>query len=194
LTEKEPKASVQVGDKAPLFTLPDGRGTPVSLQEILQQGKKVVLFFYPKDFTPGCVRENKAFRDQYSLFYYADCEILGISADSSSCHQRFAEKFNIPFKLLSDCDNIVRNLYGVPDLLGGLQPGRVTYVIEPINGTVMHIYNSSFSPHEHIVQSLSAISQMLLLMNNAQRNAYYLDSNGSAGTEEGVEHQDQTTT
>ncbi len=102
------------------------------------------------DFTPGCTRENKAFRDQFSLFHYADCEIVGISGDSSACHSRFAAKYNIPFRLLryasppappllcelaltahflcdcrSDPKNEVREQFGVPDSMGGLAPGTV---------------------------------------------------------------------
>jgi len=155
------KPPVAVGDKAPLFILNDGNGMPYSLKHSIAMKKKVIIFFYPKDFTPGCVRENKAFRDQFSLFQYADCEIVGISADTMSCHQKFAEKYNIPFRLLSDPKNLVRKLYGVPDSLGGLAPGRVTYVLDQ-NGVVAHIFNSLWNPEEHLVHSLYAVSQLLL--------------------------------
>lgn len=160
-TKQKKPEPINVGQKVPLFTLKDGKGKTYSIEDSLRLNKRIVLFFYPKDFTPGCTRENKAFRDQFSLFHYADCEIVGISGDSSACHSRFAAKYNIPFRLLSDPKSEVREQFGVPDSMGGLAPGRVTYVIDP-SGTVVHVYNSLFNPQEHLVHSLHAISQMLL--------------------------------
>jgi thioredoxin-dependent peroxiredoxin len=116
---------VDAGSKAPNFTLPSQSGEMVSLKDFL--GKKpVVLFFYPKDDTPGCTKEACAFRDDYEEFEKLDAEVIGISSDSVESHRSFAEKHFLPFTLLSDEGGKVRRLYGVPSTFG-LFPGRVTY-------------------------------------------------------------------
>lgn len=104
-------ASVSVGDPAPAFTLPATDGTPVTLSAY--RGKSVVLYFYPRDDTPGCTREACGFRDTLSRFTKANAVILGISRDSVASHQRFTEKFTLPFPLLSDPDAAVCKAYGV---------------------------------------------------------------------------------
>ena len=146
--------AVKVGDIAPDFTLPSQTGAPVSLKDF--KGKKsVVLYFYPKDDTPGCTAESCAFRDSYEVFKTAGAEVIGISGDSSTSHQQFATKYLLPFILLSDTGNQVRKLYGVPATLG-LLPGRVTYVIDA-NGIVQHIFNSQFNFKGHIEESLKTL-------------------------------------
>lgn len=148
---------VKVGDPAPDFTLSSQSGTPVSLKDFL--GKKcVVVYFYPKDDTPGCTKESCAFRDQYEVFNSAGAEVIGISADSPASHQRFAAKYQLPFSLLSDSGNQVRKLYGVPSSFG-LLPGRVTYVIDQ-QGVVQNIFNSQFNFKGHIEESLKIIQQL----------------------------------
>jgi len=133
---------VRVGDVAPDFTLPDQRGKPVQLRDLLGQ-KSVVLYFYPKDATPGCTLEARAFRDSYEAFTAQGAEVIGVSSDSVSSHQRFAARQELPFLLLSDRGGAVRELYGVEETLG-LVPGRVTYVIDRA-GVVRHstLRNSS---------------------------------------------------
>lgn len=149
--------AVKVGDTAPDFTLLSQDGTPVSLKDF--NGKKsVVLYFYPKDDTPGCTAESCAFRDSYEVFQDAGAEVIGISSDSSTSHQQFASKYNLPFILLSDTGNQVRKLYGVPSTLGIL-PGRVTYVINP-NGVVQHIFNSQLNFKGHIEESLKTLQTL----------------------------------
>ena len=91
---------LKIGDKAPLFTLPDKDGKPVSLADFL--GKKVVLYFYPKDNTPGCTRQACAFGAAYAQFRAKGVEVIGVSKDSVASHQKFAEKYERPFVLLSD--------------------------------------------------------------------------------------------
>src|ERR1700760_5008647 len=109
------RSGIQVGDKAPDFTLPRQDGTTVSLRDLLGQGggRAVVLYFYPKDDTPGCTAEACSFRDAYEDFKDAGAEVVGISSDSSDSHQAFASKHRLPFTLLSDADGAVRKLYGV---------------------------------------------------------------------------------
>src|SRR5437016_12765155 len=101
---------VSIGDVAPDFTLPDQTGTPVWLADVVGR-KTVVLYFYPKDQTPGCTVEARAFRDSYDAFTAAGAEVIGVSADSVASHRRFAAKQGLPFLLLSDRDGTVRDLY-----------------------------------------------------------------------------------
>lgn len=147
--------SVKVGDIAPDFTLPNQTGTPVSLKDF--RGKKaVVLYFYPKDDTPGCTAESCAFRDSYQTFTDAGAEVIGVSGDSPESHQKFAKKYNLPFTLLSDTGNQLRKAYGVPAAAFGLLPGRVTYVIDK-DGVIRHIFNSMMNFQAHIQESMQAL-------------------------------------
>lgn len=147
--------SVKVGDIAPDFTLPSQTGTPVSLKDF--RGKKaVVLYFYPKDDTPGCTAESCAFRDSYQTFTDAGAEVIGVSGDSPESHQKFARKYNLPFTLLSDTGNQLRKAYGVPAAAFGLLPGRVTYVIDK-DGVIRHIFNSMMNFQAHIQESMQAL-------------------------------------
>jgi peroxiredoxin Q/BCP len=130
---------VGVGDVAPDFTLPSQSGTPVRLGDMIG-GKALVLYFYPKDDTPGCTAEACSFRDGYEAFVEAGAEVVGVSSDSAESHKRFAARHALPFVLLSDEGGEVRKLYGVPSTLG-LLPGRVTYVIDR-DGIVRHVFSS----------------------------------------------------
>jgi len=145
---------IKVGDQAPDFTLPDRAGKMVRLSEF-RGHKPVVLYFYPKDDTPGCTKESCAFRDSYEAFQEAGAEVIGVSSDSTESHGRFAEKYRLPFILLSDQGGQVRRSYAVPATLG-LLPGRVTYVIDR-EGKVRHVFNSQFQPTQHIAEALEAL-------------------------------------
>ena len=146
--------SVGVGSKAPDFTLLSQSGELVSLKDFL--GKKpVVLYFYPKDDTPGCTKEACAFRDSFEEFRRLDAEVLGISSDSVESHRSFAMQHDLPFTLLSDGERKVRRLYGVPNTLG-LFPGRVTYVIDE-EGVVRHIFSSQLGMEKHVEEALKAL-------------------------------------
>ena len=102
--------SVQAGDKAPAFTLKDRRGKKVKLSDF--KGKYVVLYFYPKDNTPGCTTEACDFRDEHSALQKAGAVVLGVSPDSAASHQKFAAKYELPFPLLVDADHAVAEKYG----------------------------------------------------------------------------------
>jgi thioredoxin-dependent peroxiredoxin len=145
---------VAVGDLAPDFTLPDQLGERVRLGELVGK-KSVVLYFYPKDATPGCTAEARAFRDAYDTFTAADTEVLGVSSDSIKSHKRFAARHQLPFRLLSDRDGAVRALYGVERTLGIL-PGRVTYVIDR-DGVVQHVYSSQLAATRHVREACQAL-------------------------------------
>ncbi len=151
------KSKIQVGDTAPDFTLPTQSGAPVSLKDFI--GKTaIVLYFYPKDNTPGCTTEACAFRDSYEVFKEAGAEVIGISSDSAESHQQFASRHRLPFILLSDANGAVRKRYGVPATLG-LLPGRVTYIIDR-QGIVRHIFSAQFAPGKHITEALKILQAL----------------------------------
>jgi thioredoxin-dependent peroxiredoxin len=117
-----------------------------------------VLFFYPKDDTPGCTKQACAFRDEYEAFGQLDAEVIGISSDSVESHKNFAEKHSLPFLLLSDEGGKVRKLYGVPTTFG-LFPGRVTYVIDA-EGVVGHIFASQLGVEKHVEEAREALGSV----------------------------------
>ncbi len=148
---------IQAGDTAPDFTLPSQSGEPVRLGDRLGQ-RVVVLYFYPKDNTPGCTAEACAFRDSYEVFTEAGAEVIGISSDSAARHAAFAGQHQLPFTLLSDQGGKIRKLYGVPAVLG-LLPGRVTYVIDR-QGTVRHGFGSMTNIGQHVSDALEIVRQL----------------------------------
>ena len=151
------KRRVGVGSVAPDFTLPSQSGEMVSLEDFV--GKRpVVLFFYPKDDTPGCIKEACAFRDGYEEFGKLHAEVIGVSSDSVELHRNFAAKHSLPFTLLSDENGKVRRLYGVPNSFG-LFPGRVTYVIDE-KGVVRHVFTSQFQSARHVEEALKALATL----------------------------------
>ena len=124
---------LEAGVKAPAFTLPDQDGNPVSLSDFL--GKKVILYFYPKDNTPGCTRQACAFAGSYAAFRDLDAVVIGVSKDSTASHRKFAEKYDLPFLLLSDPELRVLQTYGVwqeKKLYGKVSMGvvRTTFIID----------------------------------------------------------------
>jgi len=140
----------QVGQAAPDFTLPNQDGEPVSLSDY--RGRNVVVYFYPKDDTPGCTAEACAFRDSYEVFTDAGAEVIGISSDSSAAHKEFAVRYRLPFVLLADAGGAVRKRYKVPASLG-LLPGRVTYVIDA-QGVVRHMFSSQLNVERHVAEAV----------------------------------------
>ncbi len=150
-------ASLKIGDRTPNFTLPSATGEKVSLEDFIGK-KSIVIYFYPKDDTPGCTAESCAFRDSYETFTDAGAEVIGISGDSPESHQKFAQKYNLPFLLLSDTNNQVRKLFGVPATLFVL-PGRVTYVIDK-EGIVRHIFNSMLDFSAHVDEAIKTIKSL----------------------------------
>jgi peroxiredoxin Q/BCP len=149
------KSAVEAGQKAPDFTLPDANGKPVRLADF--RGKRaVVLYFYPKDDTPGCTAEACSFRDAYEDFQEAGAEVIGVSSDSQASHEKFAKRHHLPFTLLSDAQGNLRKKYGVPATFG-LLPGRVTFVIDR-QGVVRHVFNSQLQATRHVKEALAAIA------------------------------------
>lgn len=146
---------VKIGDRAPVFSLPSESGEIVSLGDYI--GKKpLVLYFYPKDNTVVCTKEACAFRDSYDEFRrIKGAEVFGISSDPVESHKSFSSEQRLPFRLLSDENGTVRELYGVPRTLGIL-PGRVTYVIDG-EGIVIRIISSQLGYKKHVEEALEAL-------------------------------------
>jgi peroxiredoxin Q/BCP len=133
--------TLKAGDKAPAFTAQDQQGNTVKLSNY--KGKKVVLYFYPKDDTPGCTKEACNFRDNYSLLKKKGIEVIGISTDSVKSHGKFVEKYELPFNLVADEEKQIVEAYGVwgeKKFMGKTYMGtnRVTFIINE-NGIIEHI-------------------------------------------------------
>ena len=144
---------IQPGDSIPDVTLRDRDGSSFSLASL--RGKPFVLYFYPKDDTPGCAAEACAFRDAYQDFTAAGAEVIGVSSDGSAAHERFASKYRLPFRLLTDERGAAQKAFGVTKTLGIL-PGRVTFVVDE-RGIVRHAFNSQFLATKHITEALDAL-------------------------------------
>jgi thioredoxin-dependent peroxiredoxin len=150
-------SSIQVGERAPDFRLPALRGGEVALSDY--RGKKnVVLFFYPRDASPGCTVEACTFRDAYEDFVDAGAEVIGVSSDSLADHAAFAGKHQLPMQLLSDEGGKVRAQYGVKSTLG-LLPGRETFIIDK-DGVVRHVFRSQLRFKNHVVESLAVLQSL----------------------------------
>jgi peroxiredoxin Q/BCP len=149
--------TIAAGERAPNFTLPAADGRSVSLADF--RGKKVVVvFFYPKDETPGCTREACEFRDSYDRFGDAGAEVMGISDDDVESHKKFAEHHRLPMTLLSDLGGKVRETYGVKPLFG-LVPDRVTFVVDR-EGFVRHVFASRLRFGKHVDEALAVVKEL----------------------------------
>jgi thioredoxin-dependent peroxiredoxin len=155
---QELELNLKEGDPAPDFTGQSGDGATVSLKEL--RGKNVILFFYPKDDTPGCTKEACSFRDHFAEFKARGVIVFGVSVDPVKSHRKFSEKFKLPFTLLSDEDKKIVEAYGVwgqKSFLGRKYMGthRVTFLIGP-NGTIRKIW-PKVKPEEHVAEVLAAL-------------------------------------
>lgn len=147
---------VREGYKAPDFELPDDSGNLVRLSDF--KGKNIVLFFYPKDMSPGCTREACTFRDYYEEFLKYDAVVIGVNMDPPETHKRFKEKYNLPFILLSDSDGRVMKMYGVEKRLG-LLIDRITFVIDR-EGVIRYIFKSQFRPKKHVKKAIEVLKRL----------------------------------
>ena len=157
-TNTEKMEKLVIGSTVPKFELKDQHGQLFSIDSVLGK-KNLVIYFYPKDDSPGCTKEACSFRDQFEVFAEADALIIGISAQSVKSHLEFAEKHRLNYTLLSDTGNKVRKLFGVPGNLFGLIPGRVTYVINK-EGKVAYMFNSQFQADKHVDEALRILQEM----------------------------------
>lgn len=149
--------SLKEGDTIPSFIATDDTGVKRSISPENLDGPKVI-YFYPKDDTPGCTKEACSFRDHFEDFTDLGVEVIGISADSVESHQNFKAKHRLPFTLLSDEDNTIRKQFGVKTNLFGLIPGRVTYVIDR-NGVIKNLFSSQLNIDRHIDEALSSLKK-----------------------------------
>ena len=149
---------IQIGDECPNFSLKNQFGEMFSISELLGN-KTLVVYFYPKDETPGCTKEACSFRDRFEEFKDLGCEVIGISSDSEHKHKEFAERHKLPFILLADTKQTVRKSFGVPGSLFGLLPGRVTYIIGK-DKKIKGIFNSLLNPIGHIEHALDLVRKL----------------------------------
>ncbi|MFK7048812.1 MULTISPECIES: peroxiredoxin [Flavobacterium] len=149
---------LKVGDKLPLFGAKDQNGNDFYINSVL--GKKVlVIYFYPKDDTPGCTKQACFLRDQYEEFKTIGAEVIGISGDSIAAHKKFASKYDLPYILLSDPDKTLRNLFGVKSNMLGLIPGRVTYVVDK-EGIVQMIFED-MNATNHLDRTVEKVKSLI---------------------------------
>lgn len=149
---------IKIGSVIPQFTLPDQNGNMFDINSVAGK-KNLVIYFYPKDDTPGCTREACSFRDKFEVFNEADALIIGISGQSVESHKKFAEMHHLSFTLLSDAGNKVRKQFGVPSDLFGLIPGRVTFVANK-TGKVIYIFNSQTQTEKHVDEALRILKNI----------------------------------
>jgi thioredoxin-dependent peroxiredoxin len=149
---------IKVGSIIPAFTLPDQNGNLFDINSVLGK-KNLVIYFYPKDDSPGCTAQACAFRDQFEVFSEADAVIIGISSQSVKSHKEFAEKHRLSFTLLSDEGNKIRRQFGVPTKLFGLLPGRVTYVADK-TGKIIYTFNSQLETEKHVDEALRILKAL----------------------------------
>jgi thioredoxin-dependent peroxiredoxin len=147
-----------IGSTVPTFELNDQFGNLFKLDSVLGK-KNLVIYFYPKDDSPGCTKEACSFRDQFDVFNEADALIIGISRQSVKSHLEFAEKHRLNYTLLSDSDKKVEKLFGVPTNFLGLVPGRVTYVINK-EGKVVYMFNSQIEAEKHVEEALRILKEL----------------------------------
>ena len=148
---------LRIGEKIPSFSLKDQNGT---IRNTNKLKKPLVLFFYPKDDTPGCTIEACGFRDKYDLFKILGAEVWGISNGDSQSHLEFANKNKLQYPLLCDLNNILRNKFGVPKTLGFIE-GRVTYIINS-EGMIKHIFEDLLNGPAHIKEAIKALKKLQL--------------------------------
>ena len=148
--------ALKIGDNLPEFSLYNQFNKLILSTSF--KNRFLVIFFYPKDDTPGCTKEVCSFRDSYSELKNIGAEIIGISSDSITNHQKFAKNFYVNYNLLSDYKKKVRKLFGVPKSFFGLLPGRVTYIFDP-NRKLLKIINLQFDINSHITISKQIIKE-----------------------------------
>ncbi|WP_339653259.1 peroxiredoxin [uncultured Salegentibacter sp.] len=148
--------ALKIGDKLPRLTLKDQDGENYHFSRV--EDKALVIFFYPKDFTPGCTKEACSFRDHYEEFQDLGAEVIGISTDNENSHKKFTTKHQLPFVLLSDKEKRARQAFGVKAGLLGLLPGRETFVFDK-NKRLIHRFNS-MGASQHIPEALNSLKKI----------------------------------
>ncbi|MDT0676738.1 peroxiredoxin [Autumnicola musiva] len=149
--------SLKIGDSIPDLELKDQNGKIFNFSS-LNGVQPFVVYFYPRDFTPGCTKQACSFRDQYEEFRELGAEVIGISSDSEDSHARFVKKYDLPFIILSDEDQKARELFGVKPNLLGMVPGRETFIFD-LQGMLKYRFNS-MNAKRHIPEALTALENI----------------------------------
>lgn len=157
-TNPQNMEKLSIGSEVPSFELQDQYDSLFKLETVLGK-KNLVIYFYPKDDSPGCTKEACSFRDQFEVFEEADAMIIGISSQSVESHLAFAQKHGLNYTLLSDSEKKVSKLFGVQGDFFGLLPGRVTYVIDK-QGKVVYMFNSQLQAQKHVDEALRIIQKL----------------------------------
>ena len=152
------QTTLGVGDQIPLFKLPDENGEVFSIEKFLGQNP-LVIYFYPKDDTPGCTVEACTFRDNFEVFEELGAKVIGISSDTPQSHSKFKKRYNLPFVLLSDTDKSVQREFGIKKNFLGLIDGRVTFVADK-HGVIKHVFSSQLRPKKHIDEAIRVIKRL----------------------------------
>ena len=150
---------LKVGSIFPEFNLKDDSGISFSLSKDFTN-KYIVLYFYPKDETPGCTKQACYFRDFHEEFKNLNCEIIGISNDGRSDHEKFKSKYQLPFKLLTDEKGKLRNKLSLPKDFMGLSPGRITFLLNSKH-EILFIFRSSLNMKKHILSTLKFLNSIV---------------------------------
>ena len=151
--------SLDAGDKLPSFSLPDQSGAVVKLDDVLGKGP-LVFFFYPADETPICTREACSFRDANTELAAAGARVFGVSGDSVASHASFAKNHRLPYSLLADVGDKVRDdVFGVPRGLFGLRTGRVTYVVDS-GGVIRHRHHAQLESQGHVDEAMAVVKRL----------------------------------
>lgn len=148
-----------IGEKCPTLKTSNQYGEKIDFTNLIGK-KRIVIFFYPKDFTPGCTKEACGFRDNYEVFNNLNCSVFGVSSDSEKRHLSFAKKFNLNFDLITDRDRKLSKLFQVQRNLFGLIPGRVTYIFDE-NGICQGIFDSLHDADGHIEHTLNTLQSLV---------------------------------
>ena len=153
--------NLKVGNKFPDFKLSDDNE---EIYHLYKDGNTsfLVLYFYPKDETPGCTKQACYFKDYYDEFKEIDCEIIGISSDNETSHRSFKTNYNLPFKLLCDQDSKLRKEIQLPKDFFGLSPGRITFLLNSKN-EILFIHRSSLKMKSHIKKVLDFLNEIVLV-------------------------------
>jgi len=157
-TNNNKMTKIETGSKIPSFALADQHGNVFDITTVIGK-KNLVIYFYPKDDSPGCTKEACYFRDQFEVFNQADAMIIGISGQSVESHKQFAAKYRLTYTLLSDTDNKVRKLFGVSTDFFGMLPGRVTYVVDK-SGKVVYMFDSQAQATRHVDEALKVLKAL----------------------------------
>jgi peroxiredoxin Q/BCP len=150
--------AIDIGNNIPEFILKDQNGKDFDIKKVIGE-KNLVIYFYPKDDSPGCTKQACSFRNQYDIFNEMDAIIIGISGQSIESHKKFADKYRLTYPILSDEGNKVRKLFGVPTNLMGLLPGRVTYIADK-KGKVIYIFNSQLKAEKHVDEAIKILKTL----------------------------------